>query len=62
MSALTALRDRLAHLTQAEEGQGMVEYALIIALVSIACVAILVTMGGTISDVFDSIVKTLAGG
>ena len=35
-----------------ESGQGMVEYALIIALVSIAAIVILGTLGGKIKAVF----------
>lgn len=46
--ALTALRDR-------EEGQAMVEYALILALVSVAAVAILQTLGGHVSSIFNEI-------
>ena len=39
-----------------EEGQGLVEYALIIALVSIMLVASLEALTGGISRVFSSIV------
>ncbi len=39
-----------------EKGQGMAEYALIIALVAIALVAGLGTLQGGISDVFTRIV------
>ncbi len=46
--AAQALRDR-------EEGQAMVEYALILALVSVAAVAILSTIGGSVSNIFVSI-------
>jgi pilus assembly protein Flp/PilA len=46
--ALTALRD-------AEEGQAMVEYALILALVSVAAVAILSTLGNSVSSIFSEI-------
>lgn len=46
--ALTSLRDR-------EDGQAMVEYALILALVSVAAVAILKTLGGSVSSIFDEI-------
>ena len=46
--AAQALRDR-------EEGQAMVEYALILALVSVAAVTILSTLGGTVSTIFNSI-------
>ncbi|MCC6175038.1 MAG: Flp family type IVb pilin [Chloroflexi bacterium] len=37
-----------------QEGQGMVEYALIIFLVSVVSIAILTTLGGQISSVFSS--------
>ena len=46
--ALTSLRDR-------EDGQAMVEYALILALVSVAAVAILQTLGGHVSSIFNEI-------
>lgn len=39
-----------------EDGQGMAEYALIIALVAIVLVAALGTLSGGIGGVFDSIV------
>ena len=38
-----------------EEGQTLVEYALIIALVSIALVAALILLAGNISNVFSNI-------
>jgi pilus assembly protein Flp/PilA len=38
-----------------ESGQAMVEYALILALVSVAAIAILTTLGGTVSHVFSKI-------
>ncbi len=44
-----------------EEGQGLVEYALIIALVSVALVAALTVMTGSITDIFDFISGTLDG-
>jgi len=46
--AITALRS-------SEEGQAMVEYALILALVSVAAVAILSTLGGSVSSIFSEI-------
>jgi pilus assembly protein Flp/PilA len=46
--ALEGLRD-------GEEGQAMVEYALILALVSVAAVAILSTLGGSVSSIFNEI-------
>ena len=38
-----------------DEGQGLVEYALIIALVSVVCAAALVTLQGEIGGVFTAI-------
>jgi pilus assembly protein Flp/PilA len=42
-------------------GQGMVEYALILVLVSIVVIVILLTMGGQIANVFSNIVTALNG-
>jgi len=50
------------YLPEEAEGQGMVEYALIIVLVSIAAIIALTTMGQEISDVFQQIVTRLQGG
>lgn len=43
-----------------EEGQGMVEYALIVGLISIVAIAILVTVGGRIRDKFKAVDDALA--
>jgi pilus assembly protein Flp/PilA len=42
-----------------EEGQGLVEYALILSLVSIASIAALTALGGSISDVLDTVTAEL---
>jgi pilus assembly protein Flp/PilA len=42
-----------------EQGQGMVEYALILVLVSIVVIIILSLLGGTIQNVFDDIVAAM---
>jgi pilus assembly protein Flp/PilA len=41
------------------QGQDLVEYALVAALVSVAAVATLPAMGNTISNVFSKITNTL---
>ena len=46
--ALSSVRDR-------EEGQAMVEYALILFLVSIVSIGILSALGGKVSSVFNEI-------
>jgi Flp pilus assembly pilin Flp len=50
--ALSSLRDR-------EEGQAMVEYALILFLVSVVSIAILTTLGTKVSSVFYEIVDDI---
>ncbi len=42
-----------------QEGQGMVEYALILVLVSIVVIVILLTMGNQIKNVFSNVVAAL---
>ena len=56
---LTNLYLRLRELLNREEGQGMVEYALILVLVSIVVIVILLTMGGQIKNVFSNVVTAL---
>ena len=50
----TALRNR-------EEGQGLVEYALILSLVSIASITVLGVLGTDIGEVLDVVENNLAG-
>jgi pilus assembly protein Flp/PilA len=42
-----------------QRGQGMVEYALILVLVSIVVIVILLTMGNQIENVFSNVVAAL---
>jgi Flp pilus assembly pilin Flp len=45
----------VSSLLSPEEGQTMVEYALILALVSVAAIALLNALGGSISGVFSKV-------
>jgi pilus assembly protein Flp/PilA len=45
--------------SQGQRGQGMVEYALILVLVSIVVIVILLTMGNQILNVFSNVVAAL---
>ena len=49
------------YLPEKEEGQGLVEYALIIALVSILLVFALTTMKNSLKTVFATISSALTG-
>jgi pilus assembly protein Flp/PilA len=42
-----------------EEGQGLVEYALILVLVAIVVIAILVLLGPVIGNVFSNIIEAI---
>jgi pilus assembly protein Flp/PilA len=45
----------LQDLRNGENGQAMVEYALILALVSVAAVGILSTLGTSVSSIFSTV-------
>ena len=49
--AFLALRDRLDR----EEGQALVEYALILALIAVLSIAILQALGVNVSRIFDKV-------
>lgn len=52
---------RLMSWMREEKGQTLVEYALIVGLVSIAAIVVMITMGGAIGDVFTAITTQLGG-
>ena len=57
LSNYLRLRGRLAR----EDGQGLVEYALILVLVAIVVIGVLTTMGTRIQVAFQDIVSKLGG-
>jgi pilus assembly protein Flp/PilA len=40
---------------QGEEGQGLVEYALLLALIAVFCIAVITSLGERVSNTFDAI-------
>jgi len=42
-----------------EEGQGLVEYALILVLIAIVVIVVLVVLGPAIADIFQQIVNAI---
>lgn len=52
---LLAVRSHLRH----EEGQGLVEYGLVIVLVAIVVIATLVLMSGRLSTLFSSVAESV---
>ena len=53
------MKEKLVNLIREEEGQGMVEYGLIIGLVAIAVIVALTAMGVSITGVFEKITAKL---
>ena len=47
--------------TQEEKGQTLIEYALIVLLISIVVIVVLGALGGDVTDVFQSIRDTFSG-
>jgi pilus assembly protein Flp/PilA len=45
-----------------EDGQGMVEYALILFLISIVAIVFLTQIGADVSSVYNSVEDALGGG
>ena len=43
-----------------EEGQALVEYALIIGLISVVAIAALSLISGTVGDMFDSVSASIS--
>lgn len=50
---------QVLNLPQKEKGQGLVEYALILVLVAIVVIAVLLTLGPQIGQVFSKVVTVL---
>ncbi len=49
----------LAQLKQHDEGQGLIEYALIVLLIAIVVIVVLTAVGTEINGVFDNIATEL---
>jgi pilus assembly protein Flp/PilA len=48
-------------LARREEGASLVEYALLVALIALACIAAIQFLGGGISNLFNNIANKLSG-
>jgi pilus assembly protein Flp/PilA len=51
----------ILEMARSQEGQGLVEYALIIMLVALVVFGILGTLGGNVTSVFSTISSKFAG-
>jgi pilus assembly protein Flp/PilA len=55
------MKRMLNWLASEESGQGMVEYGLILVLVSVVVIAVLTAMGGGLQTIFTKINNALSG-
>lgn len=54
LSIITKVQVALARAFDEEEGQGLTEYALILALIAVVAIAALTLLGGKVSDVLST--------
>ena len=59
--ALRALPTVRARLGKGQEGATMVEYAILVALIAVAVIITIVTLGQQINNVFENITTQLSG-
>jgi pilus assembly protein Flp/PilA len=57
--AVLGLRDSLEELRTREEGQALVEYALLLALIAVVSIAVLTVLGTKVSHIFSKISSSL---
>ena len=53
------LQEMVDRYLRREEGQDMIEYALLAALISIVAIAIIILVGPTLKNLFQNIVNSL---
>jgi pilus assembly protein Flp/PilA len=59
MEAIVRLRAGLARLLRQPDGQGLAEYALILALIAIIAIIALIFLGGQISKIISDVGNSL---
>jgi pilus assembly protein Flp/PilA len=50
---------RLRALARDEDGQDLIEYAMLVALIALFCVGAVTAAGGKVADVFNAIVAAI---
>ena len=58
---MTTVVGRVQQLKERDEGQAMVEYALILGLVSVVAITVLTAIGTDVNVIFDKVKTTLDG-
>ena len=57
----TDMKNLVARFVRDEEGQDLIEYSLLAALIAVACIAAMNTLAGNINGIFGRIGTALAG-
>ena len=57
---MLAMKSFFAGLRDREEGQALVEYALILGLISVVAIALLTAVGGDITSILAAVTSALA--
>jgi pilus assembly protein Flp/PilA len=60
-NGLISIRQRMRDLLSSEDGQGMVEYALILVLIAVVVIVVLILLGNQVRNVFCNISGGLSG-
>jgi pilus assembly protein Flp/PilA len=55
VSDMLLLNTLLAHLRQDEEGQGLAEYALVLALIAIVAIVALIFLGNQVNTIISTV-------
>ncbi len=55
------MKEKIKHLIYSEEGQGMTEYIIIVALIAIAAIGVITVFGDNIRALFKASTNALAG-
>ena len=61
MSEETEMKNLIARFVREEEGQDLIEYSLLAALISVACITIMGLVAGEIQAVFQIIIDAMPG-
>ena len=56
---MNSLLQRLQSIAIREDGQALVEYSLILALISVVAVGLLTTIGGDVQNTLQSVINAL---
>jgi pilus assembly protein Flp/PilA len=57
---MNALMSRVRHFVVSEDGPTAVEYAVMLALILVACITIVTSLGTTVSGTFSKVNSTLS--